>query len=174
MPFSSATSPASGSATTSQTRSSSTTRPVVGFTRRPSMVCAAPSSPTSSRPPCSTSARRPTHERLDTRGDRAPRSTDRGIQLRHPQRAGPGPGVRAEDIRGTRAARMAQGTHTGRAWPIYQRLRRARLGRSEEHTSELQSQFHLVCRLLLEKKKKTKISHNKIKNNHKKKKQNNK
>src|SRR5689334_24157461 len=29
------------------------------------------------------------------------------------------------------------------------------LQRSEEHTSELQSQFHLVCRLLLEKKKKT-------------------
>src|SRR5689334_23455729 len=29
-------------------------------------------------------------------------------------------------------------------------------GRSEEHTSELQSQFHLVCRLLLEKKKKQK------------------
>src|SRR5689334_24346603 len=28
------------------------------------------------------------------------------------------------------------------------------LSRSEEHTSELQSQFHLVCRLLLEKKKK--------------------
>src|SRR5438309_9094318 len=27
--------------------------------------------------------------------------------------------------------------------------------RSEEHTSELQSQFHLVCRLLLEKKKKS-------------------
>src|SRR5689334_24721130 len=27
--------------------------------------------------------------------------------------------------------------------------------RSEEHTSELQSQFHLVCRLLLEKKKAT-------------------
>src|SRR5579862_10048559 len=27
--------------------------------------------------------------------------------------------------------------------------------RSEEHTSELQSQFHLVCRLLLEKKKQT-------------------
>src|SRR5438309_3306395 len=29
------------------------------------------------------------------------------------------------------------------------------LPRSEEHTSELQSQFHLVCRLLLEKKKKS-------------------
>src|SRR5689334_24540849 len=30
---------------------------------------------------------------------------------------------------------------------------RVTLARSEEHTSELQSQFHLVCRLLLEKKK---------------------
>src|SRR3989338_9811725 len=30
---------------------------------------------------------------------------------------------------------------------------RANMRRSEEHTSELQSQFHLVCRLLLEKKK---------------------
>src|SRR2546422_11254536 len=29
-----------------------------------------------------------------------------------------------------------------------------RRGRSEEHTSELQSRLHLVCRLLLEKKKK--------------------
>src|SRR5260370_5327599 len=29
------------------------------------------------------------------------------------------------------------------------------LGRSEEHTSELQSHLNLVCRLLLEKKKKT-------------------
>src|SRR2546422_7644523 len=30
--------------------------------------------------------------------------------------------------------------------------------RSEEHTSELQSRLHLVCRLLLEKKKKTNIT----------------
>src|SRR2546427_4624027 len=30
--------------------------------------------------------------------------------------------------------------------------------RSEEHTSELQSQSNLVCRLLLEKKKKTKVT----------------
>src|SRR2546429_6929041 len=29
--------------------------------------------------------------------------------------------------------------------------------RSEEHTSELQSRLHLVCRLLLEKKKKTQM-----------------
>src|SRR5947208_4177050 len=33
-------------------------------------------------------------------------------------------------------------------------LSRPRVGRSEEHTSELQSPDHLVCRLLLEKKKK--------------------
>src|SRR2546429_878833 len=32
----------------------------------------------------------------------------------------------------------------------------ARTRRSEEHTSELQSRLHLVCRLLLEKKKKAK------------------
>src|SRR5699024_11956912 len=31
---------------------------------------------------------------------------------------------------------------------------RAKSGRSEEHTSELQSRFDIVCRLLLEKKKK--------------------
>src|SRR2546422_5248074 len=31
--------------------------------------------------------------------------------------------------------------------------------RSEEHTSELQSRLHLVCRLLLEKKKKNKVQH---------------
>src|SRR2546430_11464417 len=35
---------------------------------------------------------------------------------------------------------------------------RARLHRSEEHTSELQSQSNLVCRLLLEKKK-TQLKH---------------
>src|SRR5437870_10705356 len=33
-------------------------------------------------------------------------------------------------------------------------VRRGGLARSEEHTSELQSRGHLVCRLLLEKKKK--------------------
>src|SRR3989442_11932121 len=34
-----------------------------------------------------------------------------------------------------------------------------RCGRSEEHTSELQSRPHLVCRLLLEKKKKKQVTH---------------
>src|SRR5689334_23792487 len=45
------------------------------------------------------------------------------------------------------------------AEPPSMRLARADVNetfvRSEEHTSELQSQFHLVCRLLLEKKKET-------------------
>src|SRR5688572_32994867 len=36
-------------------------------------------------------------------------------------------------------------------------IKTMRLPRSEEHTSELQSQSNLVCRLLLEKKKKQKI-----------------
>src|SRR5207248_11631649 len=36
-------------------------------------------------------------------------------------------------------------------------------GRSEEHTSELQSPYDLVCRLLLEKKKKNKTKNNKHK-----------
>src|SRR2546429_3769775 len=35
---------------------------------------------------------------------------------------------------------------------------RAFANRSEEHTSELQSRLHLVCRLLLEKKKKIKTT----------------
>src|SRR5689334_23835109 len=39
-------------------------------------------------------------------------------------------------------------------------IRLASRDRSEEHTSELQSQFHLVCRLLLEKKKKKKSNPN--------------
>src|SRR5256885_7395481 len=38
-------------------------------------------------------------------------------------------------------------------------LHRLPVGRSEEHTSELQSPCNLVCRLLLEKKKKNTINH---------------
>src|SRR2546422_1961395 len=46
-------------------------------------------------------------------------------------------------VRCARSVRSARGSQT------------AVRGRSEEHTSELQSRLHLVCRLLLEKKKKT-------------------
>src|SRR2546427_6436803 len=45
----------------------------------------------------------------------------------------------------------------GQAIPGRAAGRRPRAMRSEEHTSELQSQSNLVCRLLLEKKKKNKI-----------------
>src|SRR5690625_6922384 len=42
---------------------------------------------------------------------------------------------------------------------------RSRRYRSEEHTSELQSRGHLVCRLLLEKKKNKKREHGSASNN---------
>src|SRR2546429_5901728 len=44
------------------------------------------------------------------------------------------------------------------SWPS-SAPRSARAARSEEHTSELQSRLHLVCRLLLEKKKKIPFPH---------------
>src|ERR1041385_9300752 len=50
-------------------------------------------------------------------------------------------------------------SHDGRRYPSDLRHddgERARI-RSEEHTSELQSRLHLVCRLLLEKKKKYRL-----------------
>src|SRR2546430_13453925 len=43
------------------------------------------------------------------------------------------------------------------SWPVANAKCPACWKRSEEHTSELQSQSNLVCRLLLEKKKKTNI-----------------
>src|SRR2546430_10765926 len=43
-------------------------------------------------------------------------------------------------------------TYQGRAYDLGKPFRRLTLERSEEHTSELQSQSNLVCRLLLEKK----------------------
>src|SRR5256885_2432870 len=67
---------------------------------------------------------------------RGPRS-DRGRLLRTPART---PARRALD-------RRAPGRDHSRS------------RRSEEHTSELQSPCNLVCRLLLEKKKKNKTSH---------------
>src|SRR2546422_1305940 len=55
--------------------------------------------------------------------------------------------------------RRPPAAHSGSSSPPARRRRRARpppgapRARSEEHTSELQSRLHLVCRLLLEKKK---------------------
>src|SRR2546422_2954013 len=45
-----------------------------------------------------------------------------------------------------------------RATPCARPRRRTTRARSEEHTSELQSRLHLVCRLLLEKKKKIHVN----------------
>src|SRR2546427_971661 len=47
-----------------------------------------------------------------------------------------------------------QPPHGRRPFPFFGAARAAPKKRSEEHTSELQSQSNLVCRLLLEKKKK--------------------
>src|SRR3712207_9000522 len=47
------------------------------------------------------------------------------------------------------------GLVVGVVLPLYLSGLLRRAGRSEEHTSELQSRQYLVCRLLLEKKKKT-------------------
>src|SRR2546422_7094800 len=54
----------------------------------------------------------------------------------------------------------SSGTTVMSGWP-------ACTSRSEEHTSELQSRLHLVCRLLLEKKKKKQheINVNRVKEN---------
>src|SRR2546430_5096799 len=52
---------------------------------------------------------------------------------------------------GEQRSRSSMSSTNGSVGPI---SRAARLPRSEEHTSELQSQSNLVCRLLLEKKKK--------------------
>src|SRR2546429_3348345 len=51
--------------------------------------------------------------------------------------------------------RREQRENAERAGPVRRAERSAEEeeGRSEEHTSELQSRLHLVCRLLLEKKK---------------------
>src|SRR2546425_5207120 len=68
------------------------------------------------------------------------------------------------DLLGVLTGQVAEMALTGeapelaRAPPAVDRepdtVRRLELGRSEEHTSELQSLAYLVCRLLLEKKKK--------------------
>src|SRR5687768_18105393 len=51
---------------------------------------------------------------------------------------------------------VARRSSAGRQrWECSIAARRKRKRRSEEHTSELQSRLHLVCRLLLEKKKTT-------------------
>src|SRR2546422_6855230 len=54
----------------------------------------------------------------------------------------------------TTTTKTTMTTMTTLAPPTHELERQLRTLRSEEHTSELQSRLHLVCRLLLEKKKK--------------------
>src|SRR5437588_1874123 len=65
---------------------------------------------------------------------------------------------RSPDSRAHRVSRFHQSQNQGATRmnliDLNRSLRQLRLGRSEEHTSELQSHSDLVCRLLLEKKKK--------------------
>src|SRR2546427_5344718 len=62
--------------------------------------------------------------------------------------------------RTTRLSRFRKhSAHSMRAGKRSTRRRPSGLRRSEEHTSELQSQSNLVCRLLLEKKKKNYNKH---------------
>src|SRR3712207_7251153 len=61
------------------------------------------------------------------------------------------PGGSVEDEPHRALVRVLGDEHDG---PEEVRILQNRRGRSEEHTSELQSRQYLVCRLLLEKKKK--------------------
>src|SRR3712207_8299758 len=76
-----------------------------------------------------------------------------------PRRGASGPGRRrpGEEARRARGASPEGGPGGGGQGGPHRALRRVR---SEEHTSELQSRQYLVCRLLLEKKKKTIIHPN--------------
>src|SRR2546422_7660788 len=73
--------------------------------------------------------------------------------------------VIATSLRGTNGVAQAQAQAPAPTYTevnsLFQKNCIACHSRSEEHTSELQSRLHLVCRLLLEKKKKHKHTSNK-------------
>src|SRR6266571_4946874 len=78
------------------------------------------------------------------------------LMIRRPPRSTLFPYRRSSDLPAVAARRRPSPS----SWP-----RRRTVGRSEEHTSELQSHVNLVCRLLLEKKKKVvvaRIAENKV------------
>src|SRR5437899_7796823 len=64
-------------------------------------------------------------------------------------------GMRVKDIDPLAQQKIGVIVETALRHNVGLELPQRRLDRSEEHTSELQSLRHLVCRLLLEKKKKT-------------------
>src|SRR5256885_15946452 len=81
------------------------------------------------------------------------------LMIRRPPRSTLFPYTTLFRSRGRRASDAARGAAPRKGGPASLRRRGGRSGqdpgsRSEEHTSELQSPCNLVCRLLLEKKKK--------------------
>src|SRR5689334_24133972 len=80
--------------------------------------------------------------------------TSRALPLRGMPRlalaCGRGNRTSGRDSRASGAANAP--TDTRVIYTLPRRILQRLSSRSEEHTSELQSQFHLVCRLLLEKK----------------------
>src|SRR5256884_1644036 len=62
-------------------------------------------------------------------------------------------------------AASREAAEKGGSKPTFKTKSSRRSKRSEEHTSELQSRLHLVCRLLLEKKKKNRRNVTRIKTN---------
>src|SRR3989449_7514936 len=111
------------------------------------------------------------HGRRGRAGGRSPRpdpARGRAARLRatggasHPRRDGPGTGrdppgggAAVTSRRGQPTVRIAAGQGFWGDWleAPYRQVTGGPIDRSEEHTSELQSRLHLVCRLLLEKKK---------------------
>src|SRR2546427_4554902 len=75
------------------------------------------------------------------------------LMIRRPPRSTPFPTRRSSDLPGG-GVRLRCGGHAQVGALRGADDRAAKGARSEEHTSELQSQSNLVCRLLLEKKKK--------------------
>src|SRR5437764_14201714 len=75
--------------------------------------------------------------------------------LRRPPRSTPFPTRRSSDLWTRRRARSLRCRRDGVRGELHpgRRGQVGQQGRSEEHTSELQSPMYLVCRLLLEKKK---------------------
>src|SRR5438132_6669462 len=75
------------------------------------------------------------------------------LMLRRPPRSTLFPTRRSSDLAPAQTARTRPGCRP-QTWARSPPYASAPKGRSEEHTSELQSHSDLVCRLLLEKKKK--------------------
>src|SRR5215467_15404320 len=97
-----------------------------------------------------------------------PRATDPSVPRSRPAVLSFGQG--GDDVADLVRGQRARGVADRQLYPLHARVAGGHGLRSEEHTSELQSPCNLVCRLLLEKKKKLKFSYIFFKKKKKKKK----